>query len=78
MPADEMYNEFTPQISSERLRCQEILYEYNYTRPNEANRRDEIIRKLFGEIGANSCIEIPLRCDYGFNVYWGENSFCEF
>ena len=78
MLAGELYNAFTPQLLSERLACRELIYTYNSTRPSEAKRRDEIIRKLFGQFGANSIIEPPLQCDYGYNVYWGENSFANY
>ncbi|CAF3203827.1 unnamed protein product [Rotaria socialis] len=78
MLAGELYNAFTPQLLSERAACRELIYDFNSTRPNEAEKRDEIIRKLFGQFGSNSVIETPFKCDYGYNIYWGENSFANF
>jgi maltose O-acetyltransferase len=75
MLAGEMYNAFTPQLIAERAACRELLHDYNLTRPDEAKKRDEMIRTLFAQFGTNSVIETPLRCDYGSNVYWGNNSF---
>jgi maltose O-acetyltransferase len=37
-----------------------------------------MIRSIFGQFGTNSIIERPLLCDYGFNVYWGNNSFANY
>jgi len=78
MIAGEMYNAFIPQLLSERLACRERIYDYNLTRPSESSKRDEIIRKIFGQFGTNSVIEPPLQCDYGYNVYWGDNSFANY
>ncbi|CAF3979593.1 unnamed protein product [Rotaria sordida] len=78
MLACEMYNAFTPELMGERQRCRDLVYEFNTTRPNEGKKRDEIIRKLFGRFGTNSIIEPPIRCDYGYNIYWGENSFANY
>ncbi|CAM4853587.1 unnamed protein product [Rotaria socialis] len=64
MLAGELYNAFTPQLLSERAACRELIYDFNSTRPNEAEKRDEIIRKLFGQFGSNSVIETPFKCDY--------------
>ncbi len=78
MLAGEMYNAFTPQLLSERSACKEIVHDYNATRPSEEQKRGELMRKLFGRFGANSVIEPPFRCDYGYNIYWGENSFANY
>jgi acetyltransferase-like isoleucine patch superfamily enzyme len=78
MIAGEMYNAFTPELLNERMTCRELIYDYNLTRPREGKKRDEMIRKIFGQFGANSVIEPPLQCDYGYNVYWGENSFANY
>jgi maltose O-acetyltransferase len=78
MLAGEMYNAFVPQLLDERMACRELIYDYNRTRATEGEKRAEIIHKLFGQFGANSVIEPPFICDYGGNVYWGENSFANF
>ncbi|CAF3459419.1 unnamed protein product, partial [Rotaria socialis] len=78
MLAGELHNAFTPQLLNDRAVCRELIYDFNSTRPTEAEKRDEIIRKLFGQFGSNSVIETPFKCDYGYNIYWGENSFANF
>ena len=78
MLAGEMYNAFTPQLLAERAICREFIQEYNATRPVEARQRDEILQKLLGRHGSNSVIERPFMCDYGYNVFWGDNSFANF
>ncbi|CAF3555215.1 unnamed protein product [Rotaria sp. Silwood1] len=78
MLASEMYNAFTPELFGERKACRELVYEFNSTRPSEEKKRNEIIRKLFGQFGTNSVIEPPIQCDYGSHIYWGENSFANY
>jgi maltose O-acetyltransferase len=78
MIAGEMYNAFTPELINERAKCRELMYDYNLTRPCEEKKRDEMIRSIFGRFGTNSAIERPLLCDYGYNVYWGNNSFANY
>jgi maltose O-acetyltransferase len=78
MLAGEMYNAFTPQLLAERATCRAVTYDYNLTRPNEATKRSEMMQKLCGQFGSNSVIETPFQCDYGYNIYWGENSFANY
>ena len=75
MLAGELYNAMVPELTSGRATCRELIYEFNMTRPSEGKKRDELLRKLFGSFGTNSVIETPIRCDYGSNIYWGNNSF---
>jgi acetyltransferase-like isoleucine patch superfamily enzyme len=75
MMAGELYNAFTPQLLTDRSTCKELVYDFNFTRPSESSKREEILRKLFGAFGTNSVVESPIQCDYGFNVFWGNNSF---
>ncbi|CAF1511290.1 unnamed protein product [Adineta ricciae] len=75
MLAGDLYDAYVPELLNERLRCRELVHDYNLTRPSEEKQRHEILKKLFGTLGANSIIETPFKCDYGYNIHWGENSF---
>ena len=78
MLAGEMYNAFTTELLNERANCREFIHDYNTSRPTEARKRDEILQKLLGRFGSNSVIERPFICDYGYNIFWGDNSFANF
>ena len=78
MLAGELYNAFTPELLEGRARCRELIYEFNLTRPKEEKKRREILDELLGKFGANSVIETPFQCDYGSNIYWGDNSFANY
>ena len=44
------------------IRCLEVLYDYNQTRPSESEKRTEILRRLLGAVGDNSTSS-ELICD---------------
>ena len=73
----ELYLAFGEELTNERQHAKEVLYEYNMLKPNEIEKRDNLLRGLFGSVGEKFYIEPPFRCDYGYNIYWGENSLCK-
>ena len=74
MIAGEMYHAFTEELIAERAAAREAIHEFNSLRPSEESKRLEILKKLLGKFGTNSLIEPGFRCDYGYNIYWGNNS----
>ena len=78
MLSGEMYNAFTPELYSARLRCKELVYDFNTTRPTDTGKRQALLKELLGSFGENSTIEAPIQFDYGSNIYWGSNSFANF
>lgn len=67
---------YDKQLLEERKICKEICYKYNQLSPLEEEKRDKIIRSLFGRTGKRICVEQPFYCDYGYNIEVGENFFC--
>ena len=51
------------------------LWKFNNS-PEE--NRSEILKELFGSTGENFCIKPNFRCDYGYNIYVGENFFANY
>ncbi len=66
------------ELVSEQLLCLEILYDFNHTRPSEIKNREEILKKLFAEIGNNCYIEPPLRANWGKHTHLGDNVYANF
>lgn len=72
----ELYDaNYDPELIQERLKCKELLYDYNHLRPSEIERRAELIKLLFGKTERNFIIEQPFHCDYGYNIETGENFY---
>ena len=58
------------QIKPElQLRAKELVWEYNQTRPSEAQKRHAILKQLLGTCHELTFIEPSFRCDYGFNIH---------
>ena len=54
------------------------LWEFNNLRPDQTDEMNEILRGLFGAIGERFIINQPFRCDYGCNIFLGEDCFINF
>lgn len=66
------------ELFGERQHAKELLFDYNSLRPNEIEKRNEIIKKLFGKVGDDFLIEPPFRCDYGYNIFIGKNFYANY
>ena len=72
-----LYDPGDEDITAEQILCLDILYEYNNTRPTEPERRQELLKKMFGSIGENCYIEIPFHANFGGkHVFMGDWVYC--
>ncbi|MCE3200361.1 sugar O-acetyltransferase [Paenibacillus sonchi] len=72
------YKAWLDGLSEERTANKLKVHEYNLLRPDETERRDELIRSILGHTGKNVYIEPPFHCDYGSNISVGENFYANF
>lgn len=66
---------YDDSILADRHQCKIMCFEYNTTHPEQAARREEIMRKLLAKTGKAFLIEPPFYCDYGYNIEIGEGFF---
>ena len=78
MLAGEPYLASDPELREERRRARRLTRLYNQTTEEERERRTEILRELFGGMGAGIDVEPPFYCDYGSNIVLGDNVFMNF
>ena len=78
MKAGELYDYSDPEVRAAHVRAVELCDEYNNTGRAELERRERILRELFGALGKNPLIEKNIRIDYGFNVRAGDNFFANY
>lgn len=78
MLAGEPYFAGDEQLTEERNRARRLIYTYNNTSPDELEARQEILSHLFGAVGESIFIEPSFKCDYGYNIYVGENFYANF
>lgn len=60
-----IYNPGDSEIMKEQERCLELLYDFNAIRPSESEKREELLKKMFGSIGKGCYIEPPFRANWG-------------
>ena len=66
------------ELDAARLRARSLLSDLAKIPMTDEADRKRIFRELFAETGEDFLIESPFTCDYGFNVYWGENAYANF
>lgn len=63
----------------EQLNCLELLYDFNATRPLEQEKRKELLKRMFAEIGEDCYIEPPFHSNWGGkNVHFGNSVYANF
>lgn len=74
-----IYNPNDDEIMETQLRYMELLYDFNATRPGEMDRRNELLKEMFGSIGKNCYIEPPFHANWaGKHVFMGDNVYANF
>ena len=75
----ELYLPGDERLMKEQAECLELLYDYNSTRPKEAEKRRELLLKMFRKIGEGCYIEPPLHANWGGKfVSFGKNVYANF
>ena len=78
MISGKLYKAFGEELLKERQDAKEIIFKFNALKPTEINKRNNLIKKLFGKTESNFFIEPPFRCDYGYNIEIGENFYSNY
>lgn len=79
MHRGELYMPDDPEIVAEQVRCLDLLYEYNSTRPTEADKREKLLSEMFAQIGEGCYIEPPLHANFGGrHCHWGKHIYANF
>ena len=67
------------EIMTEQLACLDKLYDFNATRPSELDKRAQLLKEMFAEIGEDCYIEPPLHANWaGKNVHFGKAVYANF
>ncbi len=79
MHSGELYISGDDEILKEQLKYLNKLYDFNATRPTEMNKRSELLKDMFAEIGENCYIEPPFHANWGGkHVHFGKNVYANF
>jgi maltose O-acetyltransferase len=78
MLAGELYNGNDSHLKTERSHARMLLKKFNNSNDDERLLRKEILRELIGGFSKGLHVEPPFYCDYGSNIYVGENVYFNF
>ncbi len=79
MQSGEIYDPGSEEIFKEQIKCLDRLYDFNATRPTELEKRTEMLKEMFAEVGENCYIEPPFHSNWGGrHVHLGNNVYFNF
>ncbi len=65
-------------LTRERLAAQSLCFELNSLSPEFAGERKQVLQNLLGSFTENLHIESPFYCDYGYNIFLGDNFYSNY
>jgi len=78
MHAGKAYQAGDADLSKERLKARELVFEFNNLAPKFIKQRKALLKQLFGKTERMFYVEPPFRCDYGYNIEIGDNFYANF
>lgn len=78
MLAGELYRPVDAELVADHRRATHLTRLYNATTEDETDLRTEILKDLFGAVGANPQIVPPFYCDYGSNIAVGDQFYMNY
>lgn len=72
------YKASDPELIQWRMEVRKMLSQYNLGSLNEPQDQEVLIREILPNLGNNSQIEPPFYCDYGWNIFTGDDFYMNF
>jgi maltose O-acetyltransferase len=72
------YKRGIEELKINAKRSQKLVQVFNQIDPGNYERKEEIIRELFGSVGMNPNIEHNFNCDFGYNIHVGDHFYARF
>lgn len=66
---------FDMQLIKDRYVAKDLYHKFNALLPSDFDSRTDIIKQLFAKTGEKILIEQNFWCDYGYNIYVGDNFY---
>ena len=71
--AGEYYNYHDKVFLDFKEKTRKLLKQYNSLEYGQKTEKTDILKQMFGSIGNNTSVGLPFICDYGRNIYIGDN-----
>ena len=67
------------RLVAQQIKCLELLYDFNATRPSEGIKREALLKEMFAEMGQNCYIEPPFYANWGGrHIHFGNEVYANF
>lgn len=74
-----LYDCADEKLQAQQRALNELVFDYNNTRPSDGQRRQELLRQIFQDMGEGCYIEPPLHANWGgHHVHFGRNIYANF
>lgn len=70
-----LYDTAFPGREEDHIRCADLCWEYNRTKPSDMESREKLLRQIFGKLGADPYVEPNIFCGFGYNIEAGDRFF---
>ena len=78
MLAGEIYSAYDEELVRDRIKARKAVREFNDVSEDEFEKREDMIKNIFGKTGKNIYVESYFKCDYGYNISVGDNLYANF
>jgi len=79
MHTGELYLCADPEVMAVQEKCLDMLYDFNMTRPTQMEKRRQMLKMMFAEIGEGCYIEPPFHSNWGGrHCHFGNNIYANF
>lgn len=69
------YQRGTEELKMKNIRAHKLVQEFNNINVESFERKEEILKELFGSVGVNPSIEHNFHCDLGYNIHVGKHFY---
>lgn len=78
MLAGEPFNYNDAELMNDKKNARTLAEQYNRSSEDVPDFRKSLLQKLFAKCGKNITIKPPFHCDYGYQIFVGENFIANF
>lgn len=78
MQIDMVYDDMDSDLINRRVWAKNIFKRFNQTTDEQVEERKQLLTQLFGRIGKNVFVEPNFTCEFGKNIYIGNNVYINF
>ena len=73
-----LYDCADEKLQAQQRALNELVFDYNNTRPSDGQRRQELLRQIFQDMGEGCYIEPPLHANWGSHTHLGSHVYANF